>query len=165
MWSAAYDTDLVLVTLGLIFTTFCYDELGLACHWAGKNLCNIGGYATFEIGATMIMGSRIKLDLISTAAVALSGMLIFTTIQVQDFPDVEGDNFSGRVTFPIYAPEFSRIFTLFMMLLWSVALSWYWDVGTITSALFVVLGGYVGARYYLWRTPDVDKRSYVIFNV
>jgi hypothetical protein len=34
-----------------------YDEGGASKHVAGKNFCNIGGYVTFEIGATKIIGS------------------------------------------------------------------------------------------------------------
>lgn len=55
-WSAIYDQDLVLTTLGLVATTFIYDELGAASHIVGKNFCNIGGYASFEVGATTIIG-------------------------------------------------------------------------------------------------------------
>jgi hypothetical protein len=42
--------------MGLVATTFMYDELGAASHIIGKNFCNIGGYASFEIGATTIIG-------------------------------------------------------------------------------------------------------------
>jgi 4-hydroxybenzoate polyprenyltransferase len=40
----------------LTATMVVYDEVGFADHWAGKNLCNVFGYLTFEIGATKIMG-------------------------------------------------------------------------------------------------------------
>lgn len=54
--SSACGTDLVLVTLTLFTTTLLYDDMGLAAHHVGKNFCNIGGYTTFEIGATKLMG-------------------------------------------------------------------------------------------------------------
>ena len=38
-----------------------YDEVGLAGHWVGKNLCNVFGYLTFEIGATKIMGTLLQI--------------------------------------------------------------------------------------------------------
>ena len=48
--------------MGLVVTTVMYDELGAASHIIGKNFCNIGGYASFEIGATTIIGlSLLKL--------------------------------------------------------------------------------------------------------
>lgn len=55
-FSAVFGPDLVLVTIGLFVTTFLYDEGGLASHVIGKNLCNVGGYVTFEIGATKLIG-------------------------------------------------------------------------------------------------------------
>ncbi len=54
--------------MGLVFTTFIYDELGAASHIIGKNFCNIGGYASFEIGATTIIGlSSLELPRIADA--------------------------------------------------------------------------------------------------
>ena len=42
--------------MGLVATSFTYDELGAAGHVVGKNFCTVGGYASFEIGATTIIG-------------------------------------------------------------------------------------------------------------
>jgi hypothetical protein len=51
-----YDQDLVLTTLGLVAVTFTYDELGGAGNVIGKALCTSGGYISFELGATTIIG-------------------------------------------------------------------------------------------------------------
>jgi hypothetical protein len=51
-----YDQDLVLTTLGLVAVTFTYDELGGAGNVLGKALCTAGGYISFELGATTIIG-------------------------------------------------------------------------------------------------------------
>jgi hypothetical protein len=105
------------------------------------------------------------MDFVSVTSVIISGILIFTAIQAQDFPDVEGDKAVGRMTFPIYAPELSRFLTLFATITWSVFLSWYWQVGPISTALFTSFGIHVGLRYYCWRTLEADRKSYLIFNV
>jgi hypothetical protein len=105
------------------------------------------------------------LDFVSITAILISGILIFTVIHVQDFPDVEGDKVVGRMTFPIYAPELSRFLTLFAIVAWSIFLSWFWGVGRINKALFVSSGVYVGHRYYMCRSLEADRRSYLIFNV
>lgn len=55
--SSIYGRGVVATSAGLTSTMVVYDELGLAGHWIGKNLCNVFGYLTFEIGATMIMGT------------------------------------------------------------------------------------------------------------
>jgi len=54
--SSIYDQDLVLTTLGLVATTFTYDELGASGNVVGKALCTAGGYVSFEVGATTIIG-------------------------------------------------------------------------------------------------------------
>jgi 4-hydroxybenzoate polyprenyltransferase len=54
--SSMYDQDLVLTTLGLVAVTFTYDELGGAGNVIGKALCTAGGYISFELGATTIIG-------------------------------------------------------------------------------------------------------------
>ena len=105
------------------------------------------------------------MDSVSVTAIIISCILIFTTIQAQDFPDVEGDKALGRMTFPIYAPELSRAFTFFFIVAWSMFLSWFWGVGPISAAFLVIFGTYVGMRYYRWRTLEADKTSYLIYNV
>ncbi|KAJ7223115.1 hypothetical protein GGX14DRAFT_694302 [Mycena pura] len=134
LWSTLYyGRDQVLTSLGLLLTTFMHDEAGLSKHVIGKNFCNIFDYVAFEIGATKIIAASRHLDSVSVHAVIISGILISTTIQAQDFPDVEGDAALGRVTFPIYAPEFSRIATLAVMVAWSIFLGLYWSLGAICS--------------------------------
>ena len=110
-------------------------------------------------------GGTNDLDHTSKIAIILSAMVIFTTIQAQDFQDVAGDQASNRITFPIYAPEFSRFFTLLTIPLWSITLCWFWNIGWSVGAVYVGLGGYVGARYYCSRSQEADKKSYIIFNV
>lgn len=41
----------------LSLVEFVHDDLRLSAHPATKNICNIGGYTTFEAGATLILGS------------------------------------------------------------------------------------------------------------
>ena len=185
--SALHGPDLVLTTLGLFLTTLAYDEGGLSGHYFGKSLCNIGGYTTFEIGATKLMGASTfapitvpysyqtlaypalgptrDLDVVSLTAVAISGALIFTTIQAQDFADVEGDAALGRKTFPIYAPGLSRVASLLAMCAWSLVLACFWGVGPLCGGAFVAFGSFVGCRFYFLRTAEEDARSYVLYNV
>jgi hypothetical protein len=56
-WLATYGNNLLLVTLCLALVTTLYNEAGLSKHPLGKNICNVGGYAAFEIGAIKIMGN------------------------------------------------------------------------------------------------------------
>jgi 4-hydroxybenzoate polyprenyltransferase len=157
-----YEPELIHTTLGLVIVTLAHDELGGGNNVVGKSLCSAAAYVCFEFGATTIIG---VMDFVSVTAVIISGILAFTAVHAQDFPDVEGDKTTGRMTFPIYAPELSRFFTLFVTIAWSVFLSWFWEVGPISTTLFASFGIYVGLRYYFWRTSEADRRSYLTFNV
>ncbi|KAF8523827.1 UbiA prenyltransferase family-domain-containing protein [Gautieria morchelliformis] len=163
--SSFHGWDVVFASAGLTMTMILYDELQLAGHWVGKNFCNVSGYLTFELGATKVMGQTTQLDTTAWRAMAFSACVIFTTIQAQDFSDVEGDIKLGRTTFPIYAPSFSRLFTLFSMIAWSVILGKYWVLGPITLISFCCLGTFVGWRYYNLRASHQDSLSYLIFNI
>ncbi|KAF9460065.1 UbiA prenyltransferase family [Collybia nuda] len=156
IWSAIYGFDIVVTTLGLIITTIFYDEGQVSRHPFGRNLCNVGRYIAFQFGATTIMN---RLDRTSMAAILLSGVMILTTIQAQDFPDVDGDIASNRITFPIYTPELSRVFTFFIIPLWSFILCWFWEVGWLTGFTHITFSIYVGARYYFRRTPGADTNA------
>ena len=112
-----------------------------------------------------LSGANHNLDHASFWAICLSGALIFTTIQAQDFADVEGDAALGRVTFPIYAPKVSRAFTLFALTAWSCGLCLFWNIGPLCSAAFIALGALVGGRYYSLRSANDDERSYLFYNV
>ena len=144
VYSSILGDDIVFLTCGLFLTIILYEEGGFAGHYVGKNLCNVGGYIAFEIGATKIigeydnflswaiqtnpgglLGSSRNLDSTSYASVIISGLLVLTTVQAQDFADVEGDKQLGRVTFPIRAPQFSRLWTLLAMVAWSAVLTWF----------------------------------------
>lgn len=57
LWiSSLHGWDVALCSISLTITMIVYDEFQLAGHWIGKNLCNVPGYLSFEVGATKIMG-------------------------------------------------------------------------------------------------------------
>ncbi|KAK7054627.1 hypothetical protein VNI00_003090 [Paramarasmius palmivorus] len=116
-------------------------------------------------GATLIASPNFTLDMTSIQAIILSGALIFTTIHAQDFADVEGDKQSGRRTLPIVYPEGSRVYILTMLIGWSIALSFFWGLGPICGAVFVLAGTFVGMRYYMKRDVLSDEGSYRYYNM
>ncbi|VDC07344.1 unnamed protein product [Peniophora sp. CBMAI 1063] len=163
--SAVYGFGTIAFSSMIVFTTVLYDECGLARHPIGKNFCNICGYTAFQAGATLLLGGTRVLDQLSIAAVGLSGMIIFTTVQLQDFPDQAGDAAIGRVTFPIYAPEFSRVFTLVAMGSWSILLGRYWGIGVVSRCCLFAIGMLVGIRCFAYRTSAADTITYRMYNV
>ncbi|KAI6121107.1 hypothetical protein F5141DRAFT_1087746 [Pisolithus sp. B1] len=130
-----------------------------------RNLCNVGGYLALELGATIILSSKTSVDRTSLVALLSSGLLLVTTIHAQDFADVNGDSLSGRRTFPIIAPEGSRLYMLAALPIWSIALSMFWGLGPLCGILFFLAGLFVGSRYYQFRDERHDQSSYLIYKV
>ncbi|KAH7903082.1 hypothetical protein BJ138DRAFT_1021170, partial [Hygrophoropsis aurantiaca] len=149
----------VFSSAALSVVEFIHDDLGFSHHPVYKNLCNVGGYLTFELGATLILCG------ITFIALCISGLVIFTTIHAQDFGDAEGDRISGRRTLPIVASEGSRTYIPAALPLWSLILSTIWDLGPLSSVIFVMMGAFVGTQYFRFRDARHDKLSFVLYNV
>lgn len=111
------------------------------------------------------IGGALDLDYIATISLVCSWLIVTTTIQAQDFADIYGDRLSGRLTFPMVAPEVSRICTLLALIVWSIFLSYFWGIGPFSSFLFCGCGTYTGLRYYRHRLVKDDEHSYVLYNV
>lgn len=173
-----------VVSLGLVIATIAHNDLGYSCNLVHKNVWNAVGYMAMELGTTALMGTRAnvfstremliqaspirrsdQLDSISMTAIYTSAILVLTTVQSQDFADVDGDKKLGRITFPIYAPELSRTVTFLATTAWSLFLGPLWDIGPTFQGLLSTLGTIVGVGYLLLRTPGSDKVSYVLYNV
>ncbi|KAJ3513367.1 hypothetical protein NLJ89_g2987 [Agrocybe chaxingu] len=143
-----------------------YHELHGDQHWLSKNLMNAVGYACFAIGSTLIASAdRYKLDFVSSLSIFVISSILATTIQAQDFQDVEGDAEVGRKTLPIVFPNLSRYTPIISLLLWSLYLTVVWEISIPSSIAFTCLGLIVGIRYYFWRSVKDDEWSYFLYNI
>ena len=175
----------------LSIATIAHNELRLGSHWLARNGLNAVGYASFSVGATnagcpgaFIHHSSAARDItqelrlappsatgcVSAATALISQLLIslviFTTIQAQDFKDVEGDKLIARRTLPIVYPSASRLLTAALIPIWSLLLVYrYHDASAFALIGTLALGLSTGARFFLVRTRDEDKKSYVLYNV
>ncbi|KAI6045316.1 UbiA prenyltransferase family [Pisolithus marmoratus] len=160
-----YGTGVLSASAALSLVEIFHDDFGFSSHPVLKNLCNVGGYLTFELGAVMIISSKASVDHTSLLALLSSGLLIFTTIHAQDFADADGDRLSGRRTLPIVAPEGSRLYMLAALPAWSIALSVLWGLGPLCGTLFLSMGLFVGSQYFRFRDVQHDQSSYLLYNV
>ncbi|KAI6141029.1 hypothetical protein BKA82DRAFT_4331782 [Pisolithus tinctorius] len=163
--SAWHGAGVLLASTGLSLVEIFHDDFGFSSDPVLKNLCNVGGYLTFESGAILILSSKTSVDHTSLVALLSSGLLIFTTIHAQDFADADGDRLSGRRTLPIVAPEGSRLYMLTALPVWSIVLSALWDLGPMCGTLFLVMGLFVGSQYFRFRDVQHDQSSYLLYNV
>ncbi|KDR74291.1 hypothetical protein GALMADRAFT_250079 [Galerina marginata CBS 339.88] len=143
-----------------------YHELHGDSHWLSKNLMNAVGYTCFAMGSTLIASSdRSKLDFTGSLSIFIIAAILATTIQTQDFQDVDGDKSVGRSTLPIAFPNLSRYTPLISLLLWSSYLTFIWEISGMGSLGFTCLAIVVGLRYFLLRTTKDDQLSYFLYNI
>lgn len=58
MLSACYSRETLCASVALVALTVLYDELGAhAGHWLTRNTVNAMGFASFEVGASLIAGT------------------------------------------------------------------------------------------------------------
>lgn len=167
LWSASYSKEVLAASVANCFLTYVYDEMGYAAgHWAGRNLVNSLGFASFEIGACLIAGKDVHiLDNISWLSVLCSAGIFATTIQAQDFKDTEGDALVGRHTLPLVHPTLARPTLLFALAAWSAGLSMVWGLNVEMALAFNVLGAAVGGRFLAKTSMKADQRSFYLYNV
>ncbi|KAF9468341.1 UbiA prenyltransferase family [Collybia nuda] len=167
LFSASYNNEVACASVVIAAFTVIYNELGgHASHWAMRNILNAIILASFEWGSTLLAGADSR-QLTDTGilAVCISFGIFATTIQVQDFQDVQGDQKINRQTLPILFPAGSRYTPLVTILTWSVGLSFVWHLPTAVAAVFVALALFVGMRFLFRRTRYDDQISYYWYNV
>ncbi|KAK0478050.1 UbiA prenyltransferase family [Armillaria luteobubalina] len=163
--SALLGRVILFSSAALTLVEILHDDFGFSRNLVLKNLCNVGGYITFELGAGTCLSSGHNLDGNSLTALICSGVIIFSTISAQDFADVKGDVLSGRRTLPIISPKGSRYYILVILPLWSGSLVRLWSIGPISGSIFVGLGAYVGIRFFWFRDEPSDRSNYVWYNI
>ncbi|KAF9556098.1 hypothetical protein CPC08DRAFT_670284, partial [Agrocybe pediades] len=152
-------------SLCLTVVEILHDDFLLSVRPIWKNICNVGGYLSFEIGATLSMAPTPQIDATALTALMISALVILTTISAQDFADVNGDKMSNRRTFPLIAPVASRWYIFIAVTFWSSMLTVAWDLGPISGGLFLAFGTYVGSRYFRLRDIQSDRSSYALYNI
>ncbi|CAL1698780.1 unnamed protein product [Somion occarium] len=160
LYSLLYSVEVLCASLGMIAATIVYNELGAHGQWLTRNVLNGLGVASFELAS-----SRHYLDTTAIVAICLSSGLFATTIQAQDFKDVEGDAMVGRRTLPIIYPKTARYTVIVPLLIWSCVLWYVWQLDMLLGCAFVALASYVGYRYIALTKVHHDQVSYYWYNV
>jgi len=165
--SACYSLETMYASMGLVALTVIYDELGAhSCHWAVRNLVNALGFVSFEVGASLVAGNnRHYLDETARLSVLCSAGIFFTTIQSQDFKDVEGDSLIGRQTIPIVHPKLAAPTLALILQAWGIGLSMLWHANLATAIAFNALSMAVGICYMASKTVKAYQRSFYLYNV
>ncbi|KAJ7152978.1 UbiA prenyltransferase family-domain-containing protein [Mycena filopes] len=165
--SLCYSIETLYSSAALVLFTLIYNEMAAhSGHWLVRNTVNAAGFASFEVGATLIAGyDPHQLDGVGLLSIAISAGIFATTIHAQDFKDTEGDRAIGRRTIPIVLPAIARYTVIVPLTMWSAGLAVVWKLGLVEAIAFISLALSVGIRYLSSCTVYDDQVSFYWYNV
>ncbi|KAM0559986.1 hypothetical protein ACHAPJ_003940 [Fusarium lateritium] len=153
-----------------LFCTWLYNERawGDKTWWqrALMNACGIttNRVATLRVAVTAIQansGENFEFTNKGLGWFLICASLVFTTIQVQDLRDQEGDALIDRATLPlILGDSTTRWITAAAVLIWSVICPMYWELGIVGCMVPMITGTAVAAHMLIYRTRQRDQTSF-----
>lgn len=144
-----------------------YNDLdGANRNWMVKNILNACGISCFSIGAAIVTIGYGSYQLREDAYtwMAILWLVIATTIQMQDLPDIEGDRERGRKTAPlVHGDAFTRCSIAAPVLIWSMLCPYYWGLQAWGYLLVVSVGGTVAGRVAILRGTAADAMTWKLW--
>lgn len=156
-------------TVTMIILTWMYNDLGGADeNYVVRNLINAGGFVCHGSGSTIIAMGYGQYELKQSGYIwlAMIGLIVFSTLQVQDIPDIEGDSARGRRTFPIvHGTMTARISVATGVLAWSIICPAFWHLDLLGYLILLVPGALIAYRATKYRTVPADEGTYKLWCV
>lgn len=156
-------------TLVLIALTWIYNDLGGADeNYLVRNMINGFAHPAYSAGATKVACGNTShtLNKAGYKWVAIIGAVIFSTLQVQDLKDQEGDRARGRSTAPLVLGDSIARWTVAVpVMVWSVVCPAYWMMSIWGYIAPVMLGCLVIARLFLWRDVVADRLTWKFWSL
>jgi 4-hydroxybenzoate polyprenyltransferase len=155
--------------LFLMVGSWMYNDLGGADeHFLVRSFMNALGFMCYGSASIVLATGHtheyFKYD--TKIWLVLVGLSIFTTIQIMDLADVEGDASRNRKTLPLlYGERVTRwsiaVFTLF----WSIVCPSYWQVGNLGFVVSIFSGCFLSIRVLLFRSIAQDKTNFKVWSL
>ncbi|KAI1370301.1 UbiA prenyltransferase family-domain-containing protein [Hypoxylon crocopeplum] len=121
------------------------------------------GSVKVAVGTDAMRGGGLFAGLSSEGVMwaAMVSVALFTTVQVQDLQDVEGDRARGRRSAPIVMGDRpARWSVAAPMLVWPAAGAWFWGAGLGLGSSQVALGTLVAVRCLWYSGLQADKLTW-----
>ena len=154
------------VVLGMLLTWMYNDLKGSDEDYIVRNLINSLGLTTWSIGATKVAcgAAGHTLNNVGYRWLLMVGLIIFTTLQIQDFRDQEGDSKKGRRTAPlVWGDNVMRWVTASTIVFWSFASPASWKLGIGSYLVPVTIGSLVAGRLLVWRDARTDEKTWKLW--
>ncbi|KAL8938661.1 MAG: hypothetical protein Q9216_003781, partial [Gyalolechia sp. 2 TL-2023] len=165
----SYQVGALYPCIALQVLTFIYNDLEAGDRWEMRNIINAGGFISFLAGALLVLrgSQQYKYNEQIIAWMTLLGVVVTSTMHVQDLYDQDGDKLRGRKTIPlVFGDYYARRSIAVAVLFWSFALPAYWRLGVFRYTPSVALGLVIATRL-AGTPPDVanDKRTYKFWSL
>ncbi|MCJ1263531.1 hypothetical protein MMC22_003401 [Lobaria immixta] len=147
----------------LLALTWMYNDLGGADdYFIVRNIINALGMACYSSGATTVAcGSECELTPVGYQWIGLVGLVVTTTLQIQDMSDQEGDTARGRTTLPLLLGDgFARWTIGGAVMGWSVSVPGFWKTSFAAYVLPFVIGSILAFRVLVLRNVKEDQKTW-----
>ncbi|KAG5818608.1 hypothetical protein H9Q74_006301 [Fusarium xylarioides] len=153
-----------------LFCTWLYNERAWGDKsWWQRALMNACGITTNRVATLRVAVTAIQANSHENFEFTDKGLgwflmcasLVFTTIQVQDLRDQEGDRLIDRQTFPLILGDApTRWITAVAVMIWSFICPLYWGLGVMGCAVPILTGAIVSAHMLICRSRERDQTSF-----
>lgn len=157
-----------LQVLLLLALTWMYNDLGGADdNFIVRNIINALGMACYGSGAaTVACGNECALTPVGYRWIGLIGLVISTTLQVQDMKDQEGDAVRGRTTLPLLLGDgFARWTIGAAVMVWSMSAPAFWTTRVGAYVPPLIIGSILAFRILALRNMKSDQRTWGVWCV
>lgn len=156
-------------TLGILILTWVYNDLqGGDENHILRDLINALALMCFSTGATIVACGHPQYSLNTTAYqwIAMKGMILFSSMHIQDMRDQQGDRAKGRSTRPLIVGDSIARWTIAgPVMFWSFACPWFWRVNGGWFMVPVTFGALTSFRILKFRAVESDNLTYKIWNI
>ena len=154
-------------TVLLTCLNWMYNELGGSEDYVGRNLLLAATYACYCSGSVQVAsGPDFTLHRAAYQWIGIIAGVIFTTMQVQDLKDQEGDHARGRKTVPLVLGDGPARWTVAIpVLLWSVVCPSFWSLQVYSFATSIALGLVVSCRVVLTGGVAADRITWKLWSL
>ena len=153
---------LILIVIGIWDNRF----EGADASALSRNCINGAGFMCYNSGALEVALGNVPLPSSAFPWVLVIGLVVFSTVQTQDFSDQEGDDLRGRKSLPLQIGDGpARWLTALLMSFWSGFCPWLWGLSFTESAPSMFLGWLVAWRTVTKRSVPADNVTFRIWNL
>lgn len=147
----------------LLALTWMYNDLGGADDsFILRNIINALGMACYSSGAAIVAcGKECALTPVVYQWIGLIGLVISTTLQIQDMSDQEGDAVRGRTTLPLLLGDgFARWTIGGAVMGWSMSAPAFWTRRIAAYVPPLAIGSILAFRILVLRNVKADQNTW-----